>query len=260
MQLDPAATAAGVRLHRFDVLDSTNAEARRQARAGESGPLWIVASRQHAGRGRAGRNWVSEPGNLFATLLLSDPSPPAFAPQLSFVAALAVADALGQCAPALAGEVRLKWPNDVLVSGRKVAGILIEAEGAAVAIGIGINCLSHPEETTLPATDIAAQGVLVDARDVFAALSAAMLARLAQWRRGAGFAAIREAWLARGTVIGAAIRVRLPEREMSGRFGGLDADGRLLFERADGGIETVSAGDVFGLTGAAVARSETERM
>ncbi|HWM82843.1 MAG TPA: biotin--[acetyl-CoA-carboxylase] ligase [Pseudolabrys sp.] len=256
MQLDPAAAAAGVRLAVFDVLDSTNAEARRLVRAGETGPLWVVASRQRAGRGRSGRNWISDAGNLFATLLLVDPSSPARAPELSFVTALAVADAIGECAPALAAQVGLKWPNDVLIGGGKAAGILIEAEGAAVAIGIGINCLSHPTGTAWPATDIAAQGVIVDARDVFAALSAAMLVRLRQWRRGEGFAAVREQWLDRGTRIGEAIRVRLPDRETSGRFGGLDAHGRLLLERVDGQIETVSAGDVFGFA----ANVETKEM
>jgi BirA family biotin operon repressor/biotin-[acetyl-CoA-carboxylase] ligase len=256
MQLDPAAAAAGVRLAHFDVLDSTNAEALRLARAGEAGPLWVVANRQLAGRGRSGRNWVSDPGNVFATLLLVAPSQPAHAPELSLVTALAVADAIGERAPALTGQMRLKWPNDVLIAGRKAAGILIEAEGTAVAIGIGVNCLSHPEKTAWPATDIAAQGVIVDARDVFAALSATMLSRLQQWRRGEGFATIREHWLCCGTGIGETIRVRLPDRKVSGRFGGLDTHGRLLLERDDGHIETVSAGDVFGFA----ATAATERV
>src|SRR5690606_16693662 len=117
------AAAAGVRLAHFDVLDSTNAEALRLARAGEAGPLWVVASRQLAGRGRSGRNWVSDPGNVFATLLLVGPSQPVHAPELSLVTALAVADAIGERAPALTGQIRLKWPNDVLIAGRKAAGI-----------------------------------------------------------------------------------------------------------------------------------------
>src|SRR5580658_542086 len=128
----------------LDAVDSTNAEALRRARAGERGPLWIVARTQSAGRGRA---WESAAGNLHATLLLSDPAPPAAAPQLGFVAALALHDAAHAAAPAL--DLALKWPNDLLCGGRKIAGILIEGEGVplVVAIGIGVNCRTHPHAT-----------------------------------------------------------------------------------------------------------------
>src|SRR5882672_7612875 len=154
MDLAPGAAAAGVGLIACDTVGSTNAEALRCARAGETGPLWITARAQSAGRGRRGRAWVSEPGNLYATLLLTDPAPPARAAQLSFVAALAVHDAIAQLAPSLAPRLALKWPNDVLCDGRKAAGILIEAEGAhplIVAVGIGVNCRHHPEVTEHPA-------------------------------------------------------------------------------------------------------------
>src|SRR4029077_5586580 len=128
-------------------LGSTNAEALARARAGAGGPLWITARTQTAGRGRRGRTGVSDPGNLYATLLLTDPAPPERAAQLSFVAALATHDAIAACAPALIRRLALKWPNDILLDGAKVAGILIEAEGARpllVAVGIGINCRHHP--------------------------------------------------------------------------------------------------------------------
>src|SRR5215813_8400103 len=134
MELAPAAAAAGVGLIACDMIASTNSEALAYARAGERGPLWVTARAQTAGRGRRGRTWVSEPGNLFATLLLTDPAPPDRAAQLSFVAALA-------------SRLALKWPNDVLCDGAKLAGILIEAEGTrplVVAVGIGINCRHHP--------------------------------------------------------------------------------------------------------------------
>ena len=142
MDLAPGAAAAGVGLISCDTVGSTNAEALAYARSGERGPLWITARAQSAGRGRRGRAWFSEPGNLYATLLLTDPAPPGRAAELSFVAALAVYDAIARLAPALTPRLALKWPNDVLCEGRKLAGILIEAEGTAplvMAIGIGVN-------------------------------------------------------------------------------------------------------------------------
>src|SRR3954469_6211786 len=130
MQLDPRVSAAGVRLVAHATLTSTNAEARALARAGERGPLWVTASRQSAGRGRRGRTWVSEAGNLFASLLLTNPSDAEHWPELSFVAALAIHDSIADVAPAIRPQVSIKWPNDLLLKGRKFAGILIEGDGA----------------------------------------------------------------------------------------------------------------------------------
>jgi BirA family transcriptional regulator, biotin operon repressor / biotin---[acetyl-CoA-carboxylase] ligase len=240
---------AGARHIAYETLGSTNAEALALARAGERGPLWITAQSQSAGRGRRGSIWVSAPGNLYATLLLSEPSAPEHAPQLSFVAALALHDAIAECAPQLGPLLTLKWPNDLLLGAAKVAGILIEGERApafAVAIGIGVNCAAHPDDTPYPATDLAAAGALVTPAQAFAVLSAAMRRRLAQWQRGQGFSAIRTDWLKRAAGLGQDIRVRLPERELSGRFQGLDDAGRLLVH-GPGGVTTVTAGEVFGL-------------
>ena len=128
MQLDPTAAAAGVRLITHETVGSTNEEALKLGRAGERAPLWIVARRQTAGRGRRGRTWVSEPGNLYASLLLTDPSPPDRFPELAFVAALALHDAVTGRIPGLAGRVALKWPNDLLIDRNKFAGILVEGE------------------------------------------------------------------------------------------------------------------------------------
>src|SRR5882672_7909582 len=128
MQLDPMASAAGVRLISHEVLISTNTEALALARAGERGPLWVTAARQSAGRGRRGRTWVSEAGNLFASLLLADPAPPEHWPELSLVAALAIHDAVAEIAPPLRAQLAIKWPNDVLLARKKFAGILVEGE------------------------------------------------------------------------------------------------------------------------------------
>ncbi len=156
MQLDPTAAAAGVRLRTHDEVGSTNSEAINAARKGETGPLWITAGRQSAGRGRRGRVWISQPGNLHASLLLTDPGPLENWAQLSFVAALAVHDAVADVVPELKPLLEIKWPNDLLLKGRKFAGVLIEGEAGGeekpgvVAMGIGINCVSHPTETNFP--------------------------------------------------------------------------------------------------------------
>jgi BirA family transcriptional regulator, biotin operon repressor / biotin---[acetyl-CoA-carboxylase] ligase len=254
MQLHPAAAAAGYALSLHDTLGSTNSEALAEARRGERGPLWIAAIRQTAGRGRRGKAWVSEAGNLYATLLLFDPAPAEHGPELSFVTALAVYDAIAECAPALRRKLALKWPNDLLCGGLKLAGILIEGEAMAaalaVAIGIGVNCRNHPADTVYPATDLAAEGADVSAEGLFWALSAAMLRRLAQWDRGGGFAAVRADWVAKVAGIGGDIRVRLPGRELEGRGEAIDEQGRLILRLADGSVQVVAAGDVFPLAAA----------
>lgn len=244
-----ATDLAGVRHVSYETLGSTNAEALARTRTGERGPLWITARVQTAGRGRRGSVWVSEPGNLYATLLLTEPSPKDAAPQLSFVAALAVHDAVAECAPQVGPMLSLKWPNDLLFGGKKLVGILVEGESEpvfAVAIGIGVNCAHHPDDTRYPATDLKTAGALVTPEQLAPALAAAMQRRLAQWRRGEGFAATRADWLKRAAGLGQKIEVRLPEKDLSGFFEGLDEAGRLLLAGPAGRV-TVTAGEVFGL-------------
>jgi BirA family transcriptional regulator, biotin operon repressor / biotin---[acetyl-CoA-carboxylase] ligase len=249
MRLDPTAVAAGFRLATHDVLGSTNAEALAKARGGDEGPLWVVAREQSAGRGRRGREWVSAPGNLYATLLLSDPAPAETAPQLAFVAGLAVYDAILDCTRDLAEGLALKWPNDVLYANRKLAGILIESEMTAgklaVVVGIGVNCVRHPAQTSFPATDLAAAGCKVAPENLLHGLSLTMMRRLDQWRRGAGFTAIRADWLGSASGIGGEITVRLPGRELAGQFEGLDEAGHLVLRCADGRSQTITAGEIF---------------
>lgn len=244
MQLDPAAQAAGVRLVTHDTIGSTNAEALRLARDGERGPLWVTANRQTAGRGRRGRTWVSEPGNLYASLLLSDPAPSEHLPALSFVAALALHDAITRRIPGLASRVALKWPNDVLIDRNKFAGILVEGEGASVVIGIGVNCVHHPAGTDYPATDLATAGVRTTPESLFAPLTTTMAARLTQWHRGANFSAIRADWLARAGGLGRPIRINTGDSELAGVFEGVDETGRLVLRSADGTMLTMAAGDI----------------
>src|SRR5215475_13846690 len=247
MKLEPRATAAGVRLIAHEVLGSTNAEALRLARQGERGPLWIAAERQTAGRGRRGRAWISPRGNLYASLLLTEPATAEHWPQLSFVASLAMHDAVVEVAAELKPLLTIKWPNALLLAGAKLGGILIEAESgiSAVVVGIGVNCASHPADTEFPAANLAAAGAAVSAAALFGALSVKMVGRLAQWNAGAGFSTIRADWLARAAGVGESVRVRLAERELAGRFEALDESGGLVLGLPDGGTMTIAAGDVF---------------
>jgi BirA family transcriptional regulator, biotin operon repressor / biotin---[acetyl-CoA-carboxylase] ligase len=244
MRLDPAVAASGVKLVTREEVGSTNTEALALWRAGETGPLWVVARRQSAGRGRRGRTWVSESGNLYASLLLTDPSPPSRAPELSFVAALAVHDAVAAFLPTIGARLALKWPNDLLIGGKKFCGILIEGEGAAVVIGIGVNCVHHPKEAAFPATDLGASGVSVTVEKVFDKIAGAMVQRIAQWNRGENFDAIRADWLVRAVGVGGTIRVQTPDGERVGRFETLDAGGCLVLKLPNGATETITAGDV----------------
>jgi BirA family biotin operon repressor/biotin-[acetyl-CoA-carboxylase] ligase len=232
----------GLGLAVHDTLDSTNEEARRLAVAGARGPLWIAAREQTAGRGRRGRVWVSESGNLFATLLTR--AAPPTAAQLAFAAGLAVGDAIAPCAPN--AEVTLKWPNDVLLDGRKAAGILLEALGDdALAIGIGINLVHHPRDTEFPASSIAAVTASPpDPDGVLLRLARAMGAWYEVWHEN-GFAPVRAAWLARAAGQGRAIRARLEGSEMEGIFETIDEDGALLLRQASGALARVASGEVF---------------
>jgi BirA family transcriptional regulator, biotin operon repressor / biotin---[acetyl-CoA-carboxylase] ligase len=232
----------GYGLRHYPELDSTNVEASRLAAAGESGPLWIRADRQTAGRGRRGRSWESLSGNLAATLLLTPERPQSEWPQLSFAAAIATADMAGQFAPAV--DIAVKWPNDILANGKKLAGILLERAGDSLAIGIGVNLARFPEGTEFPATSMVALGAKPPEAE--AALTA-LAGHLAKWYevwRGQGFTPLRDAWLARAAGLGARIRARLPEAEIQGVFEGIDAGGALLLKE---GTKTraISAGEVF---------------
>ena len=249
--LHPAARSSGYRLHHHASLGSTNEEALALARAGEPGGLWILADRQTAGRGRVGRHWSSPPGNHYATLLLVDPCEPRLAPQLGFVAGVALARAL----VAVAGPGRgiaIKWPNDILCDGAKLAGILVEGGSApgglrnfSAVLGFGVNCASHPTNLSYPATHLALVAGAAGTRDaVFAALSAAVVDALGLWDRGRNFAGLRRAWLDHALPPGVPLAVVRQGARHVGTFKSVDQDGRLILE-TDSGCVTVEAGDVF---------------
>lgn len=238
------------RLYRRRSTASTNLDALELARAGDPGRAWVVAERQSEGRARRGRDWTSEPGNLFATALLIDPCAPARLAELPFVAAVAAARAVARHAERAGRRVGIKWPNDLLIDGRKVSGMLLEttrtpAGRTAVAIGIGINCKTFPTATEMPATSLLACGIDVFPEHLFADLEYELRSALATWDEGRGFAAIRAAWLDVAVGIGRRIRVRLVDGEDDGCFEAIDASGFLVLARDDGSRRLISAGDVF---------------
>lgn len=224
-------------------------EGRALAMAGETGPIWLVADSQKGGRGRHGRQWTSPPGNLYTSLLLSEPCAAARAAELGFVASLALHDAAkavtGLDTPALA----LKWPNDLLLQGAKVAGLLLEGQtmpgrgSFIVTIGIGVNVGIAPENTLYPATTLSAMAPHVSPELVFTALSDAFAIWFARWQQQ-GFSLVREAWLMRAAGQGESVTVRLPTGPVSGRFQGIDATGRLNLLTSDG-QRVIDAGDLF---------------
>lgn len=233
----------------FDEIDSTNAEARRRAEAGEAGPVWLVGLRQTAGRGRRGRAWETGEGNLAATLLFRTEKPPAEAAQVSFVAALAVADMLARYVPA--SLVRLKWPNDPLLGGLKVSGILVESGafpqgGLWIAVGVGVNLKRKPIDAERPATSIATYR---DSPPPHPTEAVEVLAEaFERWFRtwnSLGFPAIADAWTARAHGLGEACVARLGHETVEGVAEGLDGDGALRLRLDDGQVRRITAGDVF---------------
>ena len=233
-------------------VDSTNAEARRRAEAGHVGPLWIVARRQGEGRGRRGREWVSETGNLYATLLMTTRKTPAEAAQITFVAALAVADLICTFVPT--PLVTIKWPNDVMIEADKVAGILVESGSDAtgglwLAVGIGVNLAHAPSGTERPATaigghlkgEVRAAPIVAEAIEVLAHHFAIWMDR---WET-LGFQPILDAWVARSRGLDQACTARLGHETVSGIAEGVGPDGALRLRLADGSVRMISAGDVF---------------
>ncbi|MEO1251629.1 MAG: biotin--[acetyl-CoA-carboxylase] ligase [Pseudomonadota bacterium] len=232
----------------FETLDSTSAEARRRAAAGETGPVWIIAREQTAGYGRRGRAWESGAGNFAGTLLFRPDGSVAHQAQLSFVAALAVFDALEPLARQ--GALSLKWPNDVLAGDAKISGLLLErldGDGGTVGIGLGVNLIAAPSDLPYPAArliDVMREGLEAPTPEEFArSLDRAFRRRYETWR-GDGFAPVRAAWLDRAAGLGRAITVRLPAEELEGVFDGLDEGGSLVLRQGEE-KRIISAGDVF---------------
>lgn len=266
--LAPTAIAAGYRLEAHDSVGSTNAIALERAVGGDPGKLWVVSKKQESGRGRRGRVWATPDGNLAATLLLVEPYDLKLAATLGFVAGLALSDALDAVVPngriAIAADgggagrghgkspggdrFELKWPNDVLAHGAKLAGILLESSllpgnRIALAIGIGVNVVAHPDDVPYPATSLKALGFAGDAEALFVALSDAWSENIGVWAGGGGLAEVRRRWLSRAAGLGSEVAVRLDGNVVRGVFETIDDDCRFVI-RTGGELVKIAAGDV----------------
>lgn len=267
--LGPKATARGYRLHGFDAVGSTSSAAAEAARAGDVGDVWFAALQQTAGRGRRGRPWETPHGNLAASLLVVPQADPAVAATLGFVAGVALHDALRRTVPAVAARtglggassegarIALKWPNDVLADGAKLAGILLEAvkrpDGShAVVIGFGVNVVAAPEGLPYPATSLTALGSALTAEPLFAALSDSWVDAVETWNSGRGVSDVLALWREAAAGIGAEVAVSREGDVVRGIFETIDDTGRLIVRANDNSRIAITAGDVhFGVTASA---------
>jgi len=247
--MDAAGFLHGFRLITLDTVGSTNDEARRLAGQGAGTGTLVRARSQTAGRGRLGRPWISETGNLYFSLVLKPACGLGVAGQIGFVAACAVADAVAEALPTV--TIGCKWPNDVLAAGRKVSGMLLESEVDRIGnlqwliVGIGINVNSHPTDVRFPATSLRACGAgdEVSADTVLEAFCRRFRTGYAAWLRE-GFEPVRQTWLARAVGLGATICAGTTTATIEGVFKDVDSNGALVLSMADGTRTRISAGDV----------------
>lgn len=222
---------------------STNDDLAALARDGAPEGVWLRAERQTGGRGRRGREWHSPPGNLHASTLvrLRPGDPPA--PTLALVAAVA----LHEVASAFADGTRIeiKWPNDLLVAGAKLSGILLERLDDAVVVGFGVNLAEHPDQTPRPAVSFGSLGAAPDPALFLEALAESFARWVERWR-AEGLAPIRARWLAAAHPPGTPLSTHTASgARIEGLFEGLDEDGALTLRLADGTVHVIHAGDVF---------------
>ncbi|GLH75870.1 biotin--[acetyl-CoA-carboxylase] ligase [Bradyrhizobium sp. SSBR45G] len=250
------AAKAGYGLVVFDQAGSTNVEALKSFREGAKAPCWFVTTEQTAGRGRRQRPWIAPRGNLASSVVEVLDVAPAVAATLGFAACLAIASALRQVSleatlrsGGSAGlDFAVKWPNDVLAGGRKIVGMLLEAEQVAgrlaVVAGIGTNVVAAPTDTPTPAVSLADLGVQVTAEDLFSALSDAWVEYFGIWNEGRGFGEIRRLWLERAAGLGQPVAIRSGHAIIEGIFDTIDEQGCMLVRTAEGRLEPITAGDV----------------
>lgn len=236
----------------YEEVDSTNSEARRLAEGGAAHGAFLWAKRQTQGRGRYSREWVSQEGNLFVSILLAPDEPLNLIPQISFISALAAAESVAPLLPQ-ASQLKCKWPNDLLLNGKKLGGILLEsfetleADGPKrwVIIGLGLNVEHCPPGTEFPGTYLKEAGVeIVSAKIVLSRFIHHFIEWYGVWQEK-GFAPVRKAWLKHCEGLGREVKVTLPQETIYGIFHSLDTSGNLQLKLPDGKTRKIAAGDLY---------------
>lgn len=250
--LSSYAVRAGYRVESFDCVDSTNILAGEFAVQGDAGRLWIIANEQKSGRARRGRAWLSAPGNLYASLLLVEDFDLARVATLGFVAGISLMEAVQQAVPAavLANfPVKLKWPNDVLARGAKMAGILLEqiplGKGrSGIVIGIGVNVATSPPDLSYPVTSLRQIGAQCSVAYLFTALSHCWVDNYNLWDHGAGLEIVRNKWLLHAANLGQDVHITVNGCVISGIFETIDSNCYFILRKKDGQEIAIPAGDV----------------
>lgn len=229
---------------------STNDDLFAYAKAGhDADRLWLTAGEQNKGKGRRGRNWMSPSGNFHGSLYLREPCEVHQLGFLPLLCAVAVHRAISNLLKSKMHKVQIKWPNDILINGAKICGMLIEAghkkDHLEVVIGCGINLVAHPQDTPYPATDLNNLGVKVSPSEMLHHLASSFNELLVQWDRGNGNDAILKLWTEHARGIGEKTIVNLADSQLEGVFEGINANGVLLLREPSGNLNEISAGDIF---------------
>ena len=239
-----------LRIFRYSVLGSTNDQTRTLISAGKVPPNFIVvASKQTSGRGRAGKAWQSMPGNLFCSFALAPSVPAIRLSEISLVVAVALQAAIASVLP-FSSKPKIKWPNDILIDGSKISGILLEVmktpgqDCSTVITGVGVNIVSRPRSLDRPSTCLLDFGYAGDAQSFLEILTGQFLSCMAGWEKN-GFNSVRQAWLDHAVGLGEEIAIRCGNILQEGLFETLDGTGALVLRLPGGSLRTITAGDVF---------------
>ncbi len=253
-KLSSLAIENNYRLDVYDVVGSTNQIALECALNGDTGKVWIVSKNQQGGRGRLGRHWQTPVGNLASTLLLNEAYPLQSVANLGFIAGVALAQTIEslliEAGLQAKHAVKLKWPNDVLINGAKLCGILVETTNLAgarfgIAIGMGTNIVTHPQDLPYNAVSLADLGIKITAEKLFEMLSHHWHVNYMLWQEGRGISAIRDAWLQYAHGLGGPVNLMLNSELISGSFETINDDCCLVIKKDNGALVAVTAGDVF---------------
>jgi len=251
-RLSPQAVAQKYRLDQHELVSSTNVLAAEYAKDGDGGHLWVVATQQAQGKGRRGRVWHSPAGNLYASLLLIEEINQTQAASLGFVAGVSLVEAIVAASPdrLALSALQLKWPNDVLLNGAKLAGILLEhvrlpkLNKAALIIGLGVNITQAPRAEFYPTISLKSGGIDVTPNVVFTHLSHFWAQNFSLWHKKDGLDTIRQKWLERAVGLGGEVHVLINQERLSGIFETIDEQCQLVIATDSGKKITVPAGDV----------------